>query len=263
MHSSDSNAWSADGHSAIGILAMSQLDTHARSELESIIGPLNDESMMEACNWPDHVRETDVVAESEKWKWSGPQHYINIEEGETQYEQTRDCPDGICATEAIKKYAQQLAADTASKTERWQAFAWLCHVTADLHQPMHAGFEKDRGGNSVEVVFNDKTVNLHEYWDFEVINANTNAGGLQALLEVLGDPGVGQASSDWSPCMVNDWTNKSHELAFTKGYPPALPSCNVIDDAFEQQSWDIVQTQIPLAASRLALIINTVFSDKD
>ena len=35
----------------------------------------------------------------------------------------------------------------------------------DIHQPLHAGFAEDRGGNSVDVRFNGKKENLHSLWD--------------------------------------------------------------------------------------------------
>ena len=35
----------------------------------------------------------------------------------------------------------------------------------DIHQPLHAGFAEDRGGNSVDVRFNGRKTNLHSLWD--------------------------------------------------------------------------------------------------
>ena len=53
--------------------------------------------------------------------------------------------------------------------------------------------------------------------------------------------------------MVNNWTNRSHELAIEKAYP----ATGNIDEVFAQQSWELIQEQIRLAASHLALIINS------
>ena len=133
-YSPDSTAWGSDGHTAIGVLTIEQLQPAARRELEFIAGPLDDQSMMKACNWPDAIRET------EKWAWASPRHYINIPRGESVYLESRDCPDHICNTEAIKDSATQLGNRQAGKGQRWQAFAWLCHLVGDLHQPLHAGF---------------------------------------------------------------------------------------------------------------------------
>lgn len=238
-------AWSPDGHTAIGVLAMKQLTPIARAELERIIGPLTDEAMIKACSWPDDVRETP------EWEWSAPQHYINIPRGESDYREDRDCPDQICATEAIKKYAGQLFDSKLSKKERWQAFAWLCHVTGDLHQPMHAGFADDRGANRVDVTFKGEKMNLHSFWDFSLVNEH--AGGWLGMVALLSEQPLKQAPADFTDDMVNQWTNESHALAMSGGYPPARN----IDEAFALQSWVLTQQQVGLAANRLASIINT------
>ena len=72
----------------------------------------------------------------------------------------------------------------ASRQQRWQSFAWLCHLVADLHQPMHAGFADDLGGNRIEVIFEDEPMNLHHFWDTALINQQ--AGSWQYLVGQLG-----------------------------------------------------------------------------
>jgi len=248
-YSSYSLAWGQDGHSAIGILAMDQLNPDARKELENIIGSLDERAMIKACNWPDDVRETDG------WEWTVPQHYINIPRGDIQYQQSRDCPTQQCATEAIKDYAGELADDQASGEERWQAFAWLCHLTADLHQPLHAGFADDRGGNDVDVIFKGKQMNLHRFWDSELIYQH--AGSWQNLVSLLGTTAEIKSDSNWTRLMVNGWTSDSHQLATYSVYPETKN----INEIYLQKSWLLTQQQISLAASRLALIINTELKD--
>jgi len=248
-YSTHSLAWGSDGHTAIGILAMGQLTPEARQELESMIGPLNAEAMQKACNWPDAVREI------EEWDWSAPQHYVNIPRGDFSYLEIRDCPDGRCATEAIKRYAAELTSPQIEKEQRWQAFAWLCHVVGDLHQPLHAGFADDRGGNDFDIVFKGEQLNLHRFWDSVLINQY--ADSWQNLLELLNTKPVVQADANWSPEMVDGWTNSSHQLSSEKVYP----ATEKIDEAYVKKSWVIAQQQLRLAASRLALIINTQLQD--
>ena len=249
-YSTDSLAWSADGHTSIGILAISQLQAESRRELESIIGPLDEHAMEKACNWPDEIRET------EEWDWSARLHYINIPHGDFVYLESRDCPDQQCATHAIKHYAAELGNREAPREQRWQAFAWLCHFVGDLHQPLHAGFEDDRGGNNFDINFKGEQMNLHGFWDFELINEH--AGSWQNLVRLLSTSPVTRATSNWSPEMVNDWTNESHELAKQTVYP----ATKNIDEIYVQQSWERAQKQINSAATRLALIINTQLQDR-
>jgi hypothetical protein len=259
-YSPHSIAWGPDGHTAIGILAVAQVQPDALRELQDIVNPLSKQAMEAACNWPDVIRET------EDGEWSSPLHYINIPRGETDYSGARDCPEKpehagrptqYCATEAIKYFADELGNQAASKEKRWQAFAWLCHLAGDLHQPLHAGFADDRGGNDVEVVFNDEQMNLHHFWDSTLIHQQ--AGSWQYLVGELGEFPPVKAASNWSPDRVNDWTSESHQLAKTSAYPDN----EHINACFADQTWGIIQQQIPLAASRLALIINSKLQAAD
>ena len=66
-------------------------------------------------------------------------------------------PPQRCATQAIKFFAAGLTNPQATpEQQRWKSLAWLCHLVGDLHQPLHAGFADDRGGNNVEVIFEDE-----------------------------------------------------------------------------------------------------------
>lgn len=253
-YSIHSLGWGRDGHTAIGVLAIDQVQHEALVELQNFINPLTKQAMDEACNWPDMIRDT------EEGEWSGRLHYVNIPHGEDVYSASRDCPAHTgaskrpaqhCATEAIKFYSAGLANPRASKEQRWQAFAWLCHLVADLHQPLHAGFSDDRGGNDVEVSFKNEQMNLHQFWDSKLIIQR--AGSWQYLVGELSVFPHFQADSNWSPEMVNDWTTQSHKLAREYVYPAP----GYIDETYAQQSWELIQRQIRLAAYRLALIINS------
>jgi len=240
-------AWDHDGHAAIGILAVNQLQPDARLKLDKIMGGLDEPTLIKACNWPDAVRET------EEWDWTEPLHYINLPQGVSDYSATRDCPDQQCATEAIKSYAGVLGNPAATGEERWQAFAWLCHITGDIHHPLHAGFAYDRGGNNFEVVFENESMDLHEFWDRALIEHRV--GDWTGLLALLHTYHIDQrAGEHWSAGMVDDWTEESHQLVETVVYPPN----SEIGHRYEEESWELAQQRILTAASRLALIINTV-----
>jgi hypothetical protein len=244
-------AWGANGHAAVGILAVERMQTSALSNLENVVGKLDQQALNEACNWPDKVRET------EKWSWTYPLHYINIPRGDFVYQESRDCSDQHCATEAIKHYAEVLADDGVSTEKRRQAFAWLCHLTGDLHQPLHAGFEDDRGGNDIELDFRGQKTNLHSIWDSGLIALHTD--NLQSLIQIVSTIPADEIKADWSPIMVDSWTNESHKLAKNHVYPESMK----LDGAYESRSWELIQRRISTAASRLALIINSILKPEE
>jgi len=255
-YSNDAASWGPEGHTAVGIIAVEQLQPQVLLELESFVSPLTREAVAQACNWPDVLRETDAG------KWSSPLHYVNIPRGEETYSAARDCPlpppglasgdrpERFCVTESVKFFAAGIADRQASRENRWRAFAWLCHLVGDLHQPLHAGFGDDRGGNDVEVVFNGETINLHHFWDSALIQQE--AGSWQYLVGELGVFPPAAAGSDFSPAMVDVWTTESHNLDRNFVYPAP----EIINAAYAQQSWELIQQQIRLAATRLATIIN-------
>ena len=239
-------AWGPEGHRVIGVNARNLLDDTAREVTADILGGDSDRLWDEACSWPDEVRDTP------EWEWSSPQHYVNIPRSITHYERQRDCTDGLCVTEAIAKYANELSRTDLGAERRWQALAWLCHLVGDLHQPLHAGYADDRGANLVDIEYRDRPYDLHEFWDGVVIRERLGAG--DAWERPYPAPEWTVAPDNWSPAEIACWTDESHALAGASAYPPGP----VIDEPFADQSWLIVRQQWQKAAVRLAQILNAV-----
>lgn len=237
-------AWGPEGHATVGVLALEGANAQARNELKSLLGSTEPDRLDELCNWPDAIRD------QPEWDWAAVQHYVNLPRDARDYHAARDCPGGLCLTEAIKKYALQLGDERLPAESRIEAFAWLCHLVADLHQPLHCGFADDRGGNDVEVVFAGETVNLHWFWDSKLIQHRV--GSRDGLLDVLRRLPAVPAAADWSPGEVDVWTMESRALAGTVAYPPAT----TIDERFAAEVWTLIQHQLPLAGRRLARILN-------
>jgi len=243
-------AWGQAGHSAIGRAALSQLEQGIREKLMTILGVSSEQALTEAvdeaCFWPDTVRDTP------EWSWSSPQHYVNIPRSAEHYDRQRDCPDGLCVTEAISKYAAQIQRPGLDAGRRWQAFAWLCHLVGDLHQPLHAGFRDDRGGNLVEIEYRGERSNLHRFWDSLLVEERQRESGrAQALVAPFL---LGASADPWQPRDVISWTEESHALASGRAYPPHT----IIDEAFANASWEMIQQQWLRAAVRLATLLGAV-----
>ena len=94
-----------------------------------------------------------------------PYHFINFPKDANAYDQQRDCKVRNCVIEAIAWYVQVLNSSDAPRNEKRTPLRFVAHlVVGDVHQPLHAGFAEDRGGNS-EVRFNGREENLHSLWD--------------------------------------------------------------------------------------------------
>ena len=242
-------SWGPEGHAATGILAMELTDAVATKELASILGSTANSRIDEMCNWPDAMKDLS------EWDWASPQHYVNIPRYAEYYDAERDCREGLCVTEAIKKYANQLGDGHLPREKRAEAFGWLCHLVGDLHQPLHCGFRDDRGGNTVDVIFLGREMNLHEYWDRQLILERSAT--LDGLLANLGALTADNLNSEWIPGVVDDWTWESHQLALARSYPDTTE----ISPAFADESWVLITRQIPLAALRLAEILNATLGE--
>jgi hypothetical protein len=242
-------AWDLAGHTAVGVLALQQTDTRARAELEQILGSLEATVLAESCNWPD------VIREQQKWAWTAPLHYVNIPRNGEAYDVQRDCREGLCVTEGIKHHAARLADGRLSRQKREQSFAWLCHLVADLHHPLHCGYADDQGGNAVNVVFGKTEMDLHEFWDAGLIQAR--AGSAQNLVDQLAPMMETVGRTDWSPDETNQWTGESHRLVAEYAYPGQTK----IDTEFAEVSWRLTQEQLIKAARRLARILNATLGE--
>ncbi len=243
-------AWGQEGHRIVGVNALLLLDDAARATIVEILGSDSDQAIAEACFWPDTVRETP------HWEWSAPMHYVNIPRGVRHYERERDCADGMCVTEAILKYADQLSQPGLDAEQRWQAFSWLCHLTGDLHQPLHTGYRDDRGGNSVDIEYKGKAGNLHQFWDRVVIHERLGRGDDWARPYPVESAWAG-IPGYWIPGNVKSWTDESHALVGSSAYPPG----RVIDGFFADQSWLIIRQQWQKASNRLARVINAAVGE--
>jgi len=242
-------AWGTDGHRIVGVNALPLLDDSARAEVIEILGSGSDTAVDNACSWPDTVRETP------QREWSAPRHYVNIPRSARQYHQERDCANGLCVTESILKYANELSRPGLDDEQRWQAFAWLCHLVGDLHQPLHVGYRDDRGGNEIDVEYSGKPYNLHQFWDSVVIHERLGRG--DSWIRPYPDPAWTRSPGNWNPEDVTSWTDESHALASKSAYPPS----QVIDEQFADQSWLVIRQQWQKASWRLAQILNAVVGD--
>jgi len=152
----------------------------------------------------------------------------------------------------VLKYAAELGRPGLDRMRRRQAFAWLCHLVADLHQPLHAGFRDDRGGNDVAVVYGGEHSNLHRFWDSLLANERLAKAVAPAVaLERDAEP---WPENHWNPADVAAWTAEAHALAAERAYPPGA----VIEQPFADASWVIIRQQWRRAAGRLARVLNEV-----
>ncbi len=117
-----------------------------------------DETLASISTWADEHRNPA----------SAPWHYVNFPKDSCTYDPERDCPDGKCVVDAIAKQLEILSSGAAND-KRLLAFKYAVHLVADVHQPLHAGYLEDRGGNTYQLQAFMRGSNLHALWDTGLI----------------------------------------------------------------------------------------------
>lgn len=147
-------AWGIEGHQVIATLAERQLTPTAKRQVDRLLSLEPGETLASISTWADEHRNPST----------GPWHFINFPRGNCVYDAQRDCPDGRCVVEAIQKQQEILASD-ASDEQRLRALKYLVHFMGDIHQPLHAGYRDDKGGNTYQLRAFMRGSNLHALWD--------------------------------------------------------------------------------------------------
>jgi hypothetical protein len=197
-------AWSDPGHRIVAAIAEERLSPAARRLVREIVGsmPLSDHDV---ATWADDLRD----------RRTGPWHYVNIPFSAEGYVASRDCPATGCAVSALEAATRALR-DGDNARDLADSLRWVVHLVADLHQPMHAGERRDRGGNETEVRLGRRRqpINFHRLWDAEVVEPLLARSDPLRAAQALGQAVTPADAAAWSAApSPAAWASESHLLA--------------------------------------------------
>jgi hypothetical protein len=239
-------AWGAEGHEIVAAIARRELSPMARRQVASLLG--GDALLIHDANWADEVREQ----RPETGRW----HYVDIPLGATGYDARRDCRAGDCVVAQIDKDHRVLADAHAPRPARAEALRFLVHFVGDIHQPLHAVDNNDKGGNAVRVTMPGERTNLHRVWDAEVVQAlGDDAGALAGAI----DRAITSAQrKDWQAGTPADWANESWRIARDEIYPVSRGRRTMrLPASYPRGESPVVRRQLARAGLRLAWVINS------
>ena len=196
---------------------------------------------------------------------TAPWHYVNIEIAETQYEPDRHCPDRQCVVGQIDRFRETLADPSINPAKRHKALKYLIHFVGDLHQPLHAGQNHDRGGNDVKVEFLGQSVNpstkkpwnLHQVWDHGLLDQY--ASDAKQAVAQIDRYLTSQHEAEWANGSVVEWAMQSHDQAREHAYTFAADKR--LDDVYVKQALPVIEAQLASAGIRLAHVLNMALSN--
>lgn len=167
---SSARAWGPAGHRIIAELAEQHLSPAAHAQVRRLLASTGARSLADVATWADELR--DEPSERALARATASMHFVNFSSSACRYDPLRDCPDGRCVVGAIESYARVLGDRSRPDWERAAALRFVVHFVGDAHQPLHAGYRRDRGGNRYQVRLNGRGSNLHAIWDSPVLASN-------------------------------------------------------------------------------------------
>lgn len=245
--------WSKQGHQLVGELAQRDLTPATLAEVDRLLAGEPVPTLAGVSTWADEIRAdgNELGERSRTW------HYINFENPGCDYVPARECPGGNCVIAAINAQRAILADPAQPLQARREALKFVVHFIGDAHQPMHAGFRHDRGGNNFQLNYRGKGspagegTNLHGVWDYWLLRSAglDNDGYTQKLLQspVPADPASGADNP------AAEWTLESCRLiAEVSAYPPRRR----IGDDYLDLHRPTAERRIRQAGARLAALLN-------
>ena len=240
----EARAWGTQGHQLVANLAQAQLSVGARREVDRLLATEPGQTMASISTWADEHRNPATAA------W----HYLNFPRSSCTYSAERDCPDGQCVVAAIDRQTVILAA-TGPDASRLRALKYLVHLEADVHQPLHAGYGEDRGGNSYQLQAFMRGSNLHAVWDSGLIRAlDQDTDVMTARLLANG----GRISS-LAPATLSTTSSTAVQAAEEScrivGLPGFYPG-RLVDLAYVLRFTPLMEQRLQQAGARLAALLN-------
>jgi nuclease S1 len=257
------SAWGAQGHHVVARMAWALMTPAARAEAERLLGGGQD-VFVAAATWADDVRSS----RPETYNW----HFVDIPADRAHYDAARDCrptDKGDCVIAEIARARAELAEPGRPDALKAESLKFLIHFVGDVHQPLHAIDNHDRGGNDVKVAAlrgeAGRDTNLHAAWDTGLINLSTETEAARAtrlLDDLKGHPLA--VSLD-----VVGWAEESHDVALRVAYrypgfslagPPGQPI--ELDAVYRAAALTAIDRQLELGGARLASLLNALSDER-
>ena len=236
-------SWGFKGHRAVATIAQKHLTAGVAYVTSAY---LKGEQMEEVSTWADENRNPATA----------PWHYINLPLGLSRdafvkavQESDNNVYTAILKTEATLKDAN------ASAEAKNEAMKYLIHLVGDAHQPMHVSRKEDKGGNTIQLRFDNKGTNLHSLWDSKLIDKE---GLSQEDIVKTYDTATPGDVKKWQSDSPIEWLWESYQIT-TELYANAKPGQS-IDDLYYQKYIPVVRKRIDQAGIRLAGELNRLLA---
>jgi hypothetical protein len=268
------------------LIAEHYLEPKAQDRVNALLrtdtsGLTRSTSIADEATWADKFRDSDRDSDQVHYRETRAWHYVDIELDRPDIDAA--CfghpppaprtpasagPPDDCIVDKIEQFRRELDDPATAPAERLLALQFLMHFIGDLHQPLHATDDHDRGGNELHVKTADhRPGNLHHYWDTEFVPEGETAAVAAGLIAQIS----ARQRQLWSEGTPTTWAWESFEIGRTHVYG-ALRRTGaagsgrgghagtlMLDDRYEADAQKIVAIQLERAGVRLARLLNEAF----
>lgn len=233
-------AWSHYGHRLVAEIAEAELQPAARAELDRLLALEQIDSLAALANWADELRD------QAEHRHTLHYHFVNFPRGQCALDSGSSCAEGDCIISALQRYQARLGDHRLAAEQRLEALKFVVHLVGDIHQPLHAGWFDDRGGNGFQVNLDGEGSNLHKVWDIALLESAGEAAAVQLRRLQALDMAVPAGG-------IADWAMESCRLI---GSQAIYPDDRRIGAAYLARHRPLAEHRVVLAGRRLGLLLN-------
>ncbi len=264
-------AWGDDGHRIVALIAERHLTPAAAAKVAGLLASdpdtLTPPDLAARATWADRYRESDRSAGQQRYRLTRSWHFVDLELDGPDL--AKAChghppaavpasagPENACIVDRLSAFAAELRDLGDTDPERVLAFKFVLHLVGDLHQPLHAADNHDRGGNDVSVRTEGAPPQpLHMYWDVAVVAAQ---GGTPAAIAAALDRTYAARCTGWMAGGPADWALESFAVGRDVAYrlPAKSDGPIVLDTAYQTRAAEAAGVQLAKAGCRLAMVLN-------
>lgn len=290
-------AWDPEGHRIIAALAdqlLRRSDLVVHAKLLALLksdkdNRLTKSDIADEATWPDVLREKSEEARGATAPWhatrlkpdnpdmaSACYHHTPLPAGYPASHGPRE----NCSVDKVLQFEAELRNRETSSFERIAAVRFLLNLVGDLHDPLEAIDEGDRGGFCVAIqVGSEPPMRLSRYWQERLVGELAGRDAAKGAARLLASIGTAELS-DWPRGHPEAWAQETygiaksvtygfaaeqpagkHTFAAAKGRAEPCPTVNLyhVGPDYETKALAAVRTQFAKAGVRLAAALRDNF----
>ena len=269
--------WGDEGHEVIGLIADHYLEPAVRAKVNTILA--GDTTRLtpnthidQEATWADKFRDSDRATTKVHYNQTRNWHFVDLELDGPDLQTAchgrpvlpKETPASLgpaddCIVDKIDEFTAELEGPATGDPERRLALQYLLHFVGDVHQPLHAGDDHDRGGNLKIATASGISPNtLHHDWDTEFV-ARLGSDPRAIAGQLIADVTDAQRAL-WAAGSAADWARESFEVAkhHSYGLLPAAdgPNHYTLSAAYITDATTVTREQLSKAGVRLAWVLN-------